>query len=95
MSIKVSYLPAGEAGPFKNGATEAEFTTYRVFKKWLAGYVCEHCLEDFKDFHGRSPKTVKDWIWGGCGCEIFIDDPYNMIKWDDAISKRDANEMED
>ena len=81
--ITVTYLPSGERGPFKDGATEGVFNTHDEFKAWVKSYVCEHCLEDFEDFTERKAVSVADYMSMGCGCEVYVEDPENIIDWED------------
>ena len=81
--ITVTYLPAGERGPFKDGATEGVFNTHAEFKRWVKSYVCEHCLESFEDFIGRKAISIGDYMEMGCGCEVHVEDPNNLIDWED------------
>ena len=83
--ITVEYYPAYERSPLPNGDREHVFETYHDFKEWVKGYVCIHCLETFKAWHGKEPETLADWLDGGCGCEIGIDDPDEQICWNDIM----------
>jgi hypothetical protein len=81
--ITVTYGPAGEASPLPNGKSEYTFTGFEAFKDWVQGYVCVHCLVDFYYCNrNTAPSTLKDWLEMGCGCEIYIEDPNDMIDWD-------------
>lgn len=83
--IAVTYMPAGEPGPFKDGATEGVFNTHAEFKSWVKSYVCEHCLVDFEEFTGRKATSIGDYMAMGCGCEVYIEDPENIIDWDEEM----------
>jgi hypothetical protein len=81
--ITVTYLPSGERGPFPDGATEGVFNTHAEFKAWVKAYVCEHCLVDFEELTGRNATSIGDYMAMGCGCEVDVEDPNNLIDWDD------------
>lgn len=83
--IVVEYFPIGERSPLPNGAKSVQFDTHADFKDWVKSYVCIHCLENFKDFYQKEPTTLSDWLWGGCGCEIGVEDQDNQIHWDDVM----------
>ena len=85
MPITVLYMPAGEKSPLPNGNREHLFITHNEFKEWVATYVCGSCLLDFENEYGKPAETIGDWLEGGCGCEIDVDDPNNMIYWNDAM----------
>lgn len=80
--IKVEYYPSGEKSPLPEGNSEYSFETFEDFKGWVQKYVCVHCLIDFYDCNDRKPKTIDDWLDMGCGCEIGIEDPQDMIDWE-------------
>lgn len=79
--ITVTYLPADELGPFMGG--KGIFETHDDFKAWVKNYVCNHCLEHFEEFTGRKATSVGDYMAMGCGCEVDVEDPNNLIDWDD------------
>jgi hypothetical protein len=83
--IKVIYLPAGEPGPFVDGAREGIFESHDDFKSWVKSYVCGYCLEDFEEFTGRKAVSVADYMAMGCGCEVEVEDPENIVNWEDEI----------
>jgi hypothetical protein len=81
--ITVEYYPAGEKSPLPNGDATHSFETFDDFKAWVQSYVCIHCLVDFYEFsNGKVPTTLEHWLDMGCGCEIGVGDPNNMIDWD-------------
>ena len=84
--ITVHFAPAGETSPLPNGDRTHNFRDHRAFKEWVLGYVCGSCLIDFELETGRSAETLGDWLSQGCGCEIDIEDPNNLIYWNDAMS---------
>ena len=77
--ITVTYLPAGERAPFKDGATEGAFNTHADFKAWVKNYVCEYCLVDFEEETGRKAVSIGDYMAMGCGCEVYVEDSENII----------------
>ena len=82
--ITVEYLPAdGPISMIPEGTIA--FNTANEFVVWLSAYVCQSCLNEYKNFHDKEPKTVADWLWGGCGCEIEIHDPENMIDYETLV----------
>lgn len=83
--ITVKYYPSGEYSPLPGGARKYDFDTYYEFKQWVKSYVCIHCLHEFKDWHEKEPTTLSDWLWGGCGCEIGVEDTDDQIHWDDVM----------
>lgn len=85
MSITVLYMPGFEKSPLPNGDKEHTFLTHDAFKEWVATYVCGACLLDFENEYGQQAETLKDWLDGGCGCEIHITDPDNLIYWNDRM----------
>ncbi len=88
--IIVEYYPAGEASPLPNGETVHLFKTFEDFKEWVQSYVCIHCLVDFYDFYDNAiPSTLKDWLDMGCGCEIGVEDPNDLIDWDSKMKLPD------
>lgn len=85
--IVVEYYPAGEPSPFPDStAREWSFASHDQFKDWVQCYVCVHCLIDFFEFTGKEPVTLEDWLEMGCGCEIGVLDPQNLINWDDKMA---------
>lgn len=84
--IEVEYYPVFLiASPLPNKEKEYIFQTYEEFKEWVQSYVCVNCLLDFELFTCRQPKTIHDWLEMGCGCEIGIADPDNIIQWEDEM----------
>lgn len=83
--ITVTYLPAYENTPFKDNETQCVFQSHEDFKEFVRGYVCNSCLKDFKDFCERDAVSVADYLDMGCGCEIDIEDPNNLIRWDESM----------
>lgn len=83
--ITVEYYPMGEYSPLPDGKRIVTFNTHVDFKDWVKSYVCVHCLEDFKEWYSKEPETLGDWLWGGCGCEIGVEDPDDQIHWDDIM----------
>lgn len=80
--IAVEFMPAGERSPLPHGERIYNFLSFSEFKKWVQGYVCIHCLNDFKDMTEKDPETIEDWLSMGCGYEIYIEDPNTLIDWD-------------
>jgi hypothetical protein len=80
--IAVTYLPAGEVSPLPGGLKSYAFIDFDEFKNWVQDYVCVHCLVDFKEFTGKDPITIADWLEMGCGCEIDIEYDEGDIDWD-------------
>lgn len=80
--IKVSYLPSDGANIFGTGERDHEFNTFDEFVVWVRNYVCEYCLDDFREYANREPITIEDWLSMGCGCELDIEDDHDMIDWD-------------
>jgi hypothetical protein len=83
--IVVTYLPAGETSPLPGGLKTYGFIDFDEFKQWVQDYVCVHCLVGFKDFAGRDPETILDWLEMGCGCEIDIDYDKGDIDWNSSM----------
>lgn len=73
-TIAVRYLPAmnRSEGPFGNYLNTQKFASQKEFVDWVYGYVCIHCLHDYKAFYGRDPETLGEWLDMGCGAEIEI-----------------------
>lgn len=88
--ITVIYAPSdnGSIGP--NGEKIMIFNTHAEFRDWVPTYVCSSCIEDFREWNERDPVTISDYLSHGCGCEIDIDDPDNLIYWDDVILDSDT-----
>lgn len=81
--IKVTYLPASSNTPLPDPSKhEYDFETFEEFKQWVQGYVCVHCLILFYEDTNNHPKTLEDWMSKGCGWEIDVSDPDDMIDWD-------------
>jgi hypothetical protein len=84
--ITVEYYPVFiTTSPLPNGKQFDTFNSHEEFVSWVKTYVCKHCLEDFKDFYGRPATTLDDWLDMGCGCEIGVEDPDNLINWYEAM----------
>lgn len=89
--ITVEYLPSDPVSPFPDSTQFTwKFETYSEFKEWVQGYVCVHCLVNFEELNGRQPKTLKDWLDMGCGCEIMIDDDRGLVDWEDEMKYTEA-----
>lgn len=80
--ITVDYYPAGERSPLPNGKETYDFNTFQEFKDWVQSYVCVHCLVEYQELENEEPSTLSHWLEMGCGCEIGIEDPKDMIDWD-------------
>jgi hypothetical protein len=47
----------------------------------LQNYVCVYCLIDFKDFSGKDPNVVIDWLYTGCAHELHVECDEECIDW--------------
>lgn len=84
--ITVEYYPAFIAtSPLPNGEQYAIFNLQEEFVAWVKTYVCIHCLESFQECYGRSATSLSEWLDTGCGSEIGVEDPNNLINWNEVI----------
>ena len=80
MPITVTYLPDDDR-------TDRiwSFDDWQSFRKWLQEYVCVFCLEYEFDWHETDKLSLDDIQSSGCMCEIDIEDPDNLIQWDEIL----------
>lgn len=76
--IEVTYLPADD-GNLGYGKKARCFPVAGEFYTWLKSWVCKSCAGEYE------PKTVSDYMSTGCGCEIDVEDPKDMIDWERPI----------
>lgn len=60
---------------------ELKFNNFNDFVEWCKGYVCKACYKDFETHYGGKVETLSNLLAMGCGCEIKIEDPQNLIDW--------------
>jgi hypothetical protein len=87
--IEVEYYPSGSSLFPDPKSSKWHFANAQALYDWVQSYVCQACLVDFYEFHGKYPETLKDWLDMGCGCEIGITDNHNMIDWNYAMKLPD------
>ncbi|PHS22235.1 MAG: hypothetical protein COA84_13840 [Robiginitomaculum sp.] len=79
-------MPAGSGALGPNGEKELDFDTHADFRDWLPKFICKDCVDGAEN--DQECVTISDYLNSSCGCELWVDDPDEIIFWDDVIVER-------